>query len=501
MLPAIRGEWERVLSLVGGGAESTDETLVRGSMCESLPRPTPATLSLIEALHASGGGVDLACRALGLRYEVEEDAPPLFPSLFGQLYYNVAEAHRRLPRLTWLDRRRIRRRAATLEQRMRHGVLPRLAARHIATATLTFDGLSTGRLMREIRVIFERFVTEISVETEIAAMVAEVLVDDARRALTASGHDPVKWFGQIDEMHDDRAETLRSAFARRRLLDYALATPRSSNEAKSLDDMPYIFRRASASRNAAAGDDSTLSRRTARVIAAARSARRLSEDVRRAAMREIDLLRKALLAVDRRFDLENGVFLLSLEEIMTLSNVDRERAGRLVTARQSQRASVALAGTLPERLSLSVVESACWLKGNLHEAHGGHAEKLCFGVRVAGARRVGGRVCVVDEAAALVGAPLSGLLPGDVLVAPFIHEAWLSEIVRASGVVLSGGGWLCDAAFVARERNIAMTVDVARWGDIPDGGYVTLELDGSIRIEAPCAPSTRGMPFVFESST
>ena len=276
----VRLEWERALSLVGDGGEDARETLVRGAMCESLPRPTPATLSLIEALHASGGGVDLACRALGLRYEVQEDAPPLFPSLFGRLYYNVAEAHRRLPRLTWLDRRRFRRRAAALEQRMRHEVLPRLLARHISTATSSFDGLSTGRLVREIRVIFEHFVTEIAAEAEIANIIAEVLVDDARRALAASGHDPAEWFGQVDEVHDDCSETLRTAFARRRLLDYALATPRSSHEARPFADVPYAFRRDSARRNTASGDDGVLSRRKARMVAAARSARRLSEDVR-----------------------------------------------------------------------------------------------------------------------------------------------------------------------------------------------------------------------------
>jgi phosphohistidine swiveling domain-containing protein len=452
-------------------------------------------------LHASGGGVDLACRALGLRYEVQEDAPPLFPSLFGRLYYNVAEAHRRLPRLTWFDRRRIRGRAAALEQRMRREVLPRLLARHISTATSTFDGLSTGRLVREIRTIFDHFVTEIAAEIETATMVAEVLVDDARRALMASGHDPVEWLGQIGEAHDDRAETLRSAFARRALLDYALATPRSSDGARPFADVPYAFRRDSARRSAANREDGVLSRRNARKVAAARSARRLSEDVRRAAMREVDLLRKALLAVDRRFDLGNGIFLLSLEEIMALSNADRERASRLVTVRQSQRASIALAATLPERLSLSVLEAALWLEGSLNETGGGRTEKPCFGVRVSGARRVGGRTCVVDEAAASAGEPLTRLMPGDVLVAPFIHEAWLDDIVRASGVILSGGGWLCEAAILARERNIAMTVDVARWGDIPDGGYVTLELDGSIRIDAPPAPVTRGIPFAVASST
>jgi phosphohistidine swiveling domain-containing protein len=95
----------------------------------------------------------------------------------------------------------------------------------------------------------------------------------------------------------------------------------------------------------------------------------------------------------------------------------------------------------------------------------------------------------VDEAAARAGRALAQLMPGDVLVAPFVHPAWFEDVRRASGVITRGGGWLSKIAIHARERNIAMIVGVRRWAEIPDGAHVTLELDGSIKVDAaPVAP-------------
>lgn len=481
--PVLR-EWERVLNLVGAGAPlaSTSEGLVRTAVCETLPRPTPATRSLIEAMHASGGSVDLACRALGLDYDVEEEAPPIFPTVFGRLYCNVAEARRRMPKLARRDRYRIRRRVAALDKRLRTDVLPSISARLEVSTQWDLDLLTTGRLVREIGSAVERFVTETHMEAELARIVADVILADARRALRSGGHDPAHWFP---------SEAPRSILWPRTLHDYSLAGPRMAEEAGLSGTGAVAKAHARPENRRETIDDRALSQRTAKLVALARSAQDLRRDVHRAAMYELAVLRKALLALDRRFDLRNGIFLLSLAEIACLSNADRERVRRLVAVRKVEREMVLSAGPLADALSLVSVEFASWRGGGRNaKPHAGSGQQQCFGVRVAGARRAGGRACVVDEAAAAAGQPLSQLMPGDVLVAPFIHPTWLSEVVRASGVILSCGGWLCPMAMVARERNIAMTVDVAGWADIPDGAHVTLELDGSIIVQA--APGRAG---------
>ena len=62
----------------------------RTSSSEMLPRPTPLSLSLMEALWAAGGSVDLAARELGLTYRVDEGSTYLV-TILGRLYVDKRE--------------------------------------------------------------------------------------------------------------------------------------------------------------------------------------------------------------------------------------------------------------------------------------------------------------------------------------------------------------------------------------------------------------------------
>jgi len=484
MATPIQREWEHALLLADDGELGTREMLVRNAACERLPRPTPATQSLIEALHARGGSFDRACHALGLGYAAEDDAPPLYPTVFGRLSFNVAEARRRVPRLTRRDRRRILRQVDALLHRMRTVVLPSSDARLQAMRALDFDALGTDMLVCQIRVIVEGIVTEMQAHADTVTIAAEVIAGEARRALpSASRREGGRSSGgETPGMSED---ALRTVLANRTLRDFGLAAPWFGDEAAPLRprSSPAVSRQARRPDNAVGARP--LARRAARLVTAARSIQRLRIEMRHAALRELAGLRRALLALDRRFDLRNGIFLLSLDEIAALSNADRERVRRLAAVREAERAMTASAGAFPDVLSLAALELASWPE----ERRANSARPQCCGRRVAGTRRAGGRACVVDEAAAQAGQPLSRLMPGDVLVAPFVHEAWHDDIRQACGVVLGRGGWLCHAAVMARQRNIAMTVDVAGWADIPDGAYVVLELDGSIRCDEKHTPA------------
>ena len=498
--PSIVREWDRALMLADDGSAGTGETLARNARCKALPQPTPATLSLIERLHAHGSSVDLACRELGLRYNVTEEAPALFPTVFGQLYCNVAEARRRQPKLTRRDRWRIRRRGPALARRVRDDVLPRLKLRLRSAAMSDFDALPTSEHVRVIGEIVERLVVRTHVEADVVSIAAEVIVSEARQALWSGGHDPADWLAPQGEPRHEGPVALSSILEHRNLLDYALAVPRVVEDISLLRARQVLPKgRAPVVKPDESGSDSALPRRIAKLVANARLLQRLRNDVRLAVKGELALLRKALLALDRRFGLRNGIFLLSLDEIMALSEADRERLRRLVSIREAERATIASAALLPDALSVASLEMASWSGRDPADYMGGRSGSWCFGTRVAGLRRAGGRACVVDEAAAAAGAPLSELMPGDVLVAPFVHEAWLGEVLKASGVILGGGGWLSHTATIARERNIALIVGVSRLADIPDGSHVTLELDGSIRVEGPTARSIAAQPALAQA--
>ncbi len=96
--PGLGQHWCDVIDMVGRSGEEAQ--LVRNELSELLPKPTPLSLSIMEQLYASGGSVDLACRALGLRYQVEEHAPRSSLPLLGRLYANAEETRRRAPRLS-----------------------------------------------------------------------------------------------------------------------------------------------------------------------------------------------------------------------------------------------------------------------------------------------------------------------------------------------------------------------------------------------------------------
>ncbi|MGE0766203.1 MAG: rhodanese-like domain-containing protein [Hyphomicrobiaceae bacterium] len=480
----VRQEWDRALTLADDSAEGRTVTLVHNRLCEPLPRPTPATQSLIEALNVSGGSVDLACRALGLDYNVEEDSPPLFPTLFGCLYYNEAEARRREPKFTRRDRRRIRRQVGAIERRIRGEVLPQLEARLVLAAAINFDMLSVADLVQVIREIIERFVTKTQVEADLVSIVAEVIADDERSRPPWSGRNPSSWL-RLKERRI--AKVVQSAIEGRSLLDYALAAPGFAEDAGALE-MRFFFN----DRGWEPGTETSGQRhgpRTSRRTFETRShpMRTLKQEVDDAVALELAALRKALLALDRRFELGNRIFLLSLSEILALTSESDASAQKLVAQREAERTLIAKACLLPGTLSLAVAEAASWSCSKSVGAGSGGTGTGLSGTRVAGSRRAGGRACVIDEASANAGRPLANLMPGDVLVAPFIHPAWINDVLSVSGVVLGHGGWLSRMAVIARERNIAMVVGVPGWAGIPDGAHVTLELDGSIRFEAPRA--------------
>lgn len=482
--PMVRQEWEKVLTMASGAAAPALESLVRNAACDTLPRPTLATQSLLEALYGSGGSFDRACRRLKLDYVIAECSPPLFPSVFGRTYFNMADAEGRLPKLSARDLRRLRKYGMGHETRVRREVLPRLEARVCSAAAASFNVLSTGALLREIRAIVEGFVADMHVELDVATIVEAATTFAARREMLAAGLDLPVWIPD-GGAHDVAEDLLLGLIERRGLLDYALGA--STSESAGTSSVRLVERLSAAVDRARehAVESAWGARGANRVAEVARRLQVLKSELHGLAMQELATLRRALLVLDRRFDLRNGIFLLSLDEIVALSPGDRERVRRLAVTREAERAAIASVGVLPERLSLTALEAESWSgKVGFDAQRDGHTTRV-HGVRVAGSRRVGGRACVIDDDALLDGQPLSRLMPGDILVAPYIDEAWLPDLLKSSGIILRSGGWLCRTAMVARERNLALTVDVVGWSSIADGAHVTLELDGSIRVGSP----------------
>lgn len=494
--PAVLAEWDRALRLAARTGTTGGPSLARNEMCELLPRPTPASRSLIEALHASGGSVDLACRALGIAYDVEEDAPPLFPTLFGRLYHNAAEARRRAPRLTRLDTRRIVRQAADLEVRMRSDVLPAIEKRLVLPAVTDFDALDTATLARTAGEIADRFVTGTHVEAEVVNIVAEVVVGEARTALTKAGLEPSGFLARRGETREEtlldeaaqaspaeRPALLVRGLGHRARIDYELAEPRFDEQPQVLSARLRGHIAQPAQSSPAAVPPGTLEPTLARLVGAAGRLQVLKEDAKHVALAELAVLRRVLLALDRRLGLGGRIFLLTIEEIAGIGPEDGPAARIVAGAREAEGKVVSEAALLPAVPTLEAIERRSWPQAERTT----EAPRGVAGMRVAGTRRAKGRAFVVDERTADAGGALVGFEPGDVIVAPFVHPAWLAQVLAAAGVVAGSGGWLSHMAIVARERDVAMVVGVEAWDRIQPGATITLELDGTIRTQDPMA--------------
>jgi rhodanese-related sulfurtransferase/phosphohistidine swiveling domain-containing protein len=496
--PIVMAEWEKVLALVEGpAAELGGPPLVRNEMCELLPRPTHASHSLIEALHASGGSVDLACRALGLSYPVEEDAPALFPMVFGRLYHNAGEARRRAPRISKLDIRRLERQADGIEQTLRRETLPVLAARFDLEAAIDFDALDTRRLKQAVADIAASFVTSTHVEAEVVNIVAELVVSDARAQLIAAGLEPSLWLARHEATLEDvafgRAAVMPAAdglvellvtMGHRGTMDYELASPRFAEDTSALAVRlaAMIAARAAVQPPANRGE---LEPRLGALVQLAGRMQVLKDDVKHVILAEVAVMRRALLALDRRMGLGGEIFHLTLDEIRALDTEAIDEARRLIELRRHEAIVLNGAVSLPASLRLDAVERAS-LRGGIVERR--PAGGSLVGTRVAGTVVARGRAFVVDAEAADRGDPLSGFLPGDIIVAPFVHPSWLGDMLAATGVVSGSGGWLSHMAIVARERGVAMIVGVEHWETIQPNSRVCLGLDGTIIVEAGAEP-------------
>ncbi|MGE3918108.1 MAG: PEP/pyruvate-binding domain-containing protein [Hyphomicrobiaceae bacterium] len=496
----VLAEWDRALALAAPSAATRHgdvaPALARNEMCELLPRPTPASHSLIEALHASGGSADLAARALGLAYRVEESPPPLFPCLFGRLYYNAAEAARRAPRISRLDARRIVRQAPAIERRLRDVVLPALARRLELPAAADYDTLETAALVRIASEIVETFVTATHVEAEIVNITAEIVLGEARRVLLAAGRDPSAWLARsgrtIEETAllraiaappGERRAALLAGIGHRSRLDYELAEPRFAESLPALE--AYVAVRSSALVEPPVASAETgeppLAAREVRLVELAGRLQVLKEDAKHAVLAELAVLRRAMIALDRRLGLDGRIFHLTIEEIVNLAPADYEVAAAVAGARAGEAALLAEAGPLPLPATLVAIECASAPSAGPAVAHR-LADDAIAGTRVSGSHSARGRAFVVPPAQAEDGKPLDGFSPGDVIVAPFVHPAWLGEVLASAGVVAGSGGWLSHMAIVARERNIPMIVGADGWHRIPQGASVALEMDGSVRV-------------------
>ena len=484
----VQREWARVLA---SAADASPATVIfaQTEMSEMLPRPTPLSYALMEDLWASGGSVDLACRKLGLDYPVDEDAPPYLVTIVGRLYIDKRQEHARAATITPSTIKRLEKSASVIEADFRSNFLPTFLARMRILDALAFERMTVPDLIATISEIRTRFATDTHVEVDVVNILAAFHLQRAKVALEASGLDPALSLAgapptaMVLAMAEapttagpEREATLRSAFGHRSVTDYELAAPSYAEAFAGMEQLAF----SSATHSTIFVDDSRLVAAAPELREAVDRARRfqtLKEDAKHHSLREFNILRRALKALDATLNFDGLVFFLTSEELLSISTDAAPLRSIAMQRRRTQQALLEVAPP-PATLTLTDIEQ---LATGSHFIAANDTGSIA-GTRVSGSRVVEGRCYRVSPTDAENGVALSDFQPGDIIVARMFHPAWLPYLQQCSGIVVELGGWLSHMALLAREHDIAMIVGVRGVAELPQHSHLRLLKSGAIEL-------------------
>lgn len=488
--PAALRERERARLLeLAHGAKADEVVLGQNELSELLPEPTPYSLSWMEAMWAHGGTTDLACRELGVPYDVDPDSQAFVVGAFGATFVNRREERVRLSKgPSALAAFRLSRAGDELERAWRDEFLPRFLREARLREALDLAQLSFKELVELHGETERRILEESYLAAERVNIAADFYMKAAVRALEKHGLDPAQHLAHLPEtvVHQamerlaavGRGEADLSAFQKlfghRAPQDYELAQPRYAENPKLARSMAQ--RAGAYAATSATHAAPELRAKVLRLqVERARRFQALKEEAKHHALRDFAFLRALLVEMGERLHVGDGVFQLVRSEIERLEDPTfrQDEAPRRI--RERQEAARAFQGVpLTGEITLAMLEE---LELDVPARVGASTEgRELKGLRVSGSGDVVGRARVLRTSE-----EIDSFQDGEVLVARFTDPTWTPVFPRARGIVTEVGGWLSHAAIQAREYDLTAIVGVAgAMQTLSTGDLVTLHADGSI---------------------
>lgn len=497
----VNAEWKRLGEIAGAGPAGP--VLVSDAVAEVLPRPTPASLSLLNAFWAGGGSMDCAARSLGFHapdFDGDDlDAPTLYVTAFGSLYANRRERDKRALRSSAMAARALWANAHALEKHVRMVVLPKIMADAARADAIDPARLTTPALMALFNDARHQYVHETHVQIDTINIVAQSLMDEARAALIQCGEDPAPVLALAPRTRlrrqllavmalEPAQQTARlcGLLGHRAVLDYELAMPRyGENEVALAAAARTLAGLAQASQTprtllADHHDGQKLPKDVKRLVNRALAFVTLKEDAKHESLRELAILRRLLLEIDRRFAFEGTIFELSLDEAGALTGDTRGGLFAMALQRQATVSVLRAVVLSNEALTRRDIEVGSSVQAAAVTSHARTTGRVIVSTRVSGHDAVEGRAICVARDLCESGAPIPGFEPGDIIVARSMHPAWLPHLMTCGGVVVETGGWLSHMSILARERGLAMSVGARGLDRIETGMRLRLECDGAV---------------------
>ncbi len=486
----ILSEWSRLIEIAGSRA-SDQPLLVQDEMSEVLPRPTPLSLSYMQALWSPDGSVGLACARLGVRYNPGNESH--LTTVFGRLYSDVARKSRTALNVPRKMRKHFDSNPDEVADSYEHDFLPKLDRRLAQLNATDFSVIETELLPGIVTELFEEFISDIHVEVEVVNIAAGYYVqravelcdreklDAAALIMASGGVSPASLLRFVDANDNDlRREKLLEYFGHRAPHDYELSDLRYWENTQQLEGL-LAAADVGVGKNERPKLDENQTETVRSVIETAQSYQSLKDAAKHQALRFLAEIRRGLEALDQGLGYEGLIHYLTLEELGKVSRFNTSLSS-VAKARRQQRDQLLKQKALPSTLTMAQLEAAI---AGVSVSGAAKGDSL-LGKRVSGDKRSVGRVYQTSREQAESGEKLIGFKVGDILACSFVHPNWLPYVLKSGGVIAEVGGWLSHIAIVARENNKTLVVGVSGWEALPHGADVAIEVEGQVRlIELP----------------
>lgn len=477
-------EWKRVFDIYKD-SEADDVILEQDEMSEVLPRPTPLSFTLMGQIWAPGGSVDIACRQLGVSYNLPEGRPGHLVNLFGQTFVDHDLKKKMALHLSNAKARQLRKQALSMITHFQEHVIPALEEDMAVWQAISFAALPRKQIISSIQKLQSKLVHEIYVEAEKINIVAGFTMSeaeafakgdtDARNRLMRPvlRHAPVNMIDACAGLKGDaQKSTLMTLMGHRAIFDYELSTPRYS-EAPSLL-WPLLNSASPLSSDAS----NSLAAAPKDAVDLAIAFQDLKEQAKHEALRIVAEIRRAILALAEETDFSDLIFHLHMDELLTLGSADL--AALRATAQARKEKSGYLSKQAPRQVTLTLRD--CEVLSAPVPIQGQTDSSVLGGTCVSGSHDVSARVFKVQDEFDMTIDPFFGFEDGDIIACSMVNPSWLPYVQRSGGVLSEVGGWLSHMAIVAREKDVLMHVGCGGMGSLQTGMQVRAGTDGTIVI-------------------
>ncbi len=474
-------EWERVFD-VFGTSHPDGVILEQDEMSEVLPRPTPASFSLMGQMWAPGGSLDLACRDLGVAYNVPEGKAGHLYTLFGKTYVDRRMKDDMALQLSASKARSLHRLACEASDRFRDRIMPELAEFLAPWKATKFRQMPLDALKPCLSLFRRKLTLEYYVEAERINILAGFAMAEAQSHVSTHPdgldrlrhseltHSPMGMLRSVAGLPlKARKKAAMGKLGHRAMFDYELSMPRYCETPDLLWPLLQSLTAPQAPSGPVVADDP---------VSLALALQDLKEQAKHESLWLVYLIRRVLVAIGKISGLNDLVFHLTLDEIVTLSPENTLPLQDLAIKRKSRAELLKGAGPKASELTLHECEilSAPHLIARAENT--GELQGTC----VSGAASVTARVFVVDEDTDDLQTAFNGFETGDILVCHMVNPTWLPFVQRSGAVLSEVGGWLSHMSIVAREHNLLMLVACKGITALQRGQQVKVHPNGSISI-------------------